>query len=283
MSKILFLFEGDAYEPEIFTATVPVMAPRSNFSRSGDGVVCEYGTHIYSLYSKLKADDGLDLVELLLSDKLEKYPRLREAVGDNEYPQEVFEAIYLLFDYDGHVNMPRNDDGSHLDGDTALREMLDFFDDATENGKLLISYPMVEAIKHLSEPPAAKADIVTAKCKGPHCPNLECESRGDRNACPPVRKYYKSLVNNLHPSRSRTETIAPREWSRIFTCHIKVAQLMCSSASEIASQQDIFDVQLRDYISLSCPQVAVLSSFPFLYVDLIGEAALDARLGDLAL
>ena len=277
MSKILFLFEGSDTEPGIFEATVPVMLPDSNFVRSGKGVVCVYGTHIYTLYSRLKSDPGLDLVGLLMEHP-DKYPALRDALADTEVSAEAFEAIYLLFDYDGHVNMPRTADGSHLEGDAALKEMFDFFDDASENGKLLISYPMVEAIKHLSAEPSTHHDIVTAKCKGPHCPNSECPDRHDRSKCPKVREYYKGLVNNLHPHRCRTADIKAAEWAGIFMCHLKVGQLICGLTDSLPSQQSIFNSQIRNFISRRCPQVAVLSGFPYLYADYLGFRQLLTRL-----
>ena len=280
MSKVLFLFEGAEYEPDLFETTIRLIALNSNFVNDGDGIVCVYGTHIYKLYSKLKTDDGLDLVGLL-NENIDQYPNLRETLEDSEVTEDTFEAIYLLFDYDGHVNMPRVGDGSHIDGDTALMEMLDFFSDASENGKLLISYPMVEAIKHLSDEPTTIEDIITSRCKGPHCPNIECEQRADRDKCQPIRMYYKTLVNNQHPHRRKTENIHPHEWGCIFKCHLKVAELMCGDSRSIVSQSDIFTVQLSDFISMSCPQVAVLSSFPFLFLDFIGETALRERIDNL--
>lgn len=280
MSKILFLFEGREYEPDIFETISPLIAPGSNFVNNDKVVVCEYCTHIYALYSKLKADDGLDIVGLLL-EQPDKFPHLREAIDENTSPQETFEAIYLLFDYDGHVNMPLMDDGSHLDGDVALQEMLNFFDNASVNGKLLISYPMVEAIKHLSSVPSSREDVVITKCKGPHCPNMDCENRFDRIACPPIRAYYKSHVNILNPQRIKSEKISSQEWGHIFKCHLKVAELLCGTSGNIDSQIEIFDVQLRDFISKSCPQVAVLSSFPFLFLDFMGETSLRRRIDEL--
>lgn len=280
MSKILFLFEGRRFEPEVFKATIPLITPDSNFVNNDKGIVCEYCTHIYTLYSRLKADDGLDLVGLLM-EQPDKFPRLCEAVEESGSPEETFESIYLLFDYDGHINMPRKEDGTHVDGDTALQNMLAFFNNASENGKLLISYPMVEAIKHLSEEPTTKETIVTSKCKGPNCPNMECENRFDRYSCPPIREHYKGLVNKLYPRRGKIENISPQEWGHIFICHLRVAELLCSTTGNITSQTNIFNVQLRDFISMQCPQVAVLSSFPFLFLDFLGETSLRERLNNL--
>lgn len=281
MSKILFLFEGKEYEPDIFKMSAPVIAPGSNFTKDSNGIICEFGTNIYKLYAKLKSDAGFDLIGLLLENP-EKYPKLVEVVKDSPEPKEEFEAVYLIFDYDGHVPMPVQEDGTHLDGDETLKEMLAFFNEATGNGKLFISYPMCEAIKHLSAPPESREDIITAKCKGKHCPNDGCKGKEDRDTCPPVRQYYKGLVNRLSPRWRQTARITPGEWGAIFRHHLRVAEMLCLPDASITSQEDIFNIQLRDYISRGCPQVAVLSSFPFMIIDLIGEKRVRARLDALS-
>ena len=276
MSKILFLLEGASLEKDIFDSVIPLFLRGSNFDRE-DGVVCIYGTHIYTLYSKMRTDDGLDLVGLLL-ENVEKYPELQKVADESDGdPTEIFEAIYLLFDYDGHVNMPRTGDGSHIDGDAALAEMLDFFDDAVGNGKLLVSYPMGDAIKYLSDPPASKEEIELSKCKGPHCPNLSCEHRRNRMMCPPLR-VFKGDANNRHPEWVDIKEISPSDWTRIFSSHLKVGELLCGDTGNINSQIDIFRIQQRDYISQDCPKVAILSGFPFLFVDFIGIDKLRERL-----
>lgn len=282
MSKVLFLLEGEALEKDIFESVVPLILSESNFIKDNDGVVCIYGTHIYSLYSKMKNDDGLNLVGVLFENS-EKFPELSKVldeVGHDRDFDEIFEAIYLLFDYDGHVNMPRMGDHDHIDGDSALCEMLGFFDDAAGNGKLLVSYPMGDAIKYLSEEPVSKEEILVSKCKGPHCPNISCEFRHDRAECPPVR-VFKGEANNRNPEWKNIKKISPRDWARIFSCHLKVGELLCGDSGDINSQSDIFLVQRRDYISQECPKVAVLSGFPFLFIDFLGKSELKKRLKNL--
>lgn len=56
--------------------------------------------------------------------------------------RDDFSEVYLFFDYDAHqTNLGRtvNEDVVH--------QMLESFDNETENGKLYISYPMVEALR----------------------------------------------------------------------------------------------------------------------------------------
>ena len=55
----------------------------------------------------------------------------------------TFSEIYLIFDYDfQNKNLPLDMMNRQID------EMLDLFDDETDNGRLYINYPMVEAIRY---------------------------------------------------------------------------------------------------------------------------------------
>lgn len=55
-----------------------------------------------------------------------------------------FSAIYLIFDFDPHYQKY---------SDKTILNILNFFSNETENGKLYINYPMVEAFYHLSSLP----------------------------------------------------------------------------------------------------------------------------------
>lgn len=93
--------------------------------------------NIYMLYERLESDGfDTDVVEVLR----ESVPAAKEAL-DGISRGEIGE-VYLFFDYDPHHdNIPGG--GS---SEAALDKMLEFFDNETENGKLYISYPMVEAL-----------------------------------------------------------------------------------------------------------------------------------------
>ena len=60
------------------------------------------------------------------------------------YKSSDFESIYLFFDYDfykGDLDK-KNDE---------VLELLEYFNEETENGKLFISYPMIESIQYTKE------------------------------------------------------------------------------------------------------------------------------------
>lgn len=66
--------------------------------------------------------------------------------------EDDFSEVYLFFDYDGHQNNLSEEDDSDV-----LEQMLVSFDNETENGKLYISYPMVEALRDFEEGKCGRA------------------------------------------------------------------------------------------------------------------------------
>lgn len=96
--------------------------------------------NIYMLYQILKQDSfESDIVEVLR----ENVDNARTTLA-NVSRQEIDE-IYLFFDYDIHQDNIRHISDSETP-ESVIRTLLRTFDNETENGKLYISYPMVEAL-----------------------------------------------------------------------------------------------------------------------------------------
>lgn len=139
----LFVYEGNSAEPKY------VDKLEKNFLGERIAIKCVYDAEIYQLYRQMKDDDfAIDIVSILK----ERSHQNAEILKD--YNRDSFAYIYLFFDYDGHSTMA---------DDSKIREMLQFFDNETENGMLYISYPMVEAIRHYKELDSFQNS--TAKCK----------------------------------------------------------------------------------------------------------------------
>ena len=145
--QTLFVFEGSRTEDKV------VQMLERNFLGEKVALKCVYDAEIYQLYRRLKDDDfALDVVNLLK----ERSPQNAEKLKDCD--RDTFAYIYLFFDYDGH---------STLADDDKIIELLDFFDNETDNGMLYISYPMVEAIRHFKDMESFKT--LTVKCKRQKC------------------------------------------------------------------------------------------------------------------
>lgn len=136
--RIAIIVEGADREKEIWTKIASVFFPRSEFNT----VCLPAGTIIYDMWKQLKKDDfQTDIIELVR----EISPKAAESLGD--WTRDDFSQLYLFFDLDPQQNnLPNNQDPFAV-----LSEMLETFDNETENGKLYISYPMIEALWDIRE------------------------------------------------------------------------------------------------------------------------------------
>lgn len=229
---ILLVFEGEKAEKQIHDSLI-----RYFLNEPADTVVYGlYCSHIYTLYHKIKNDSDLELFNLLKESP--KNTDLLKNISRDDVSQ-----IFLFFDYDGHDPTAT---------DEKLDHMLSLFDEETENGKLYISYPMVEAIKHIKPDVDFKKTVVSAK-----------ENIG-----------YKSIVHkecDIH-YRDLTELTLER-WKNIISEHCKKMNYIVNDVftlpDRLILQDEIFSNQKSKYI-VPDNKVAVLSAFPIFIVDYYG-------------
>lgn len=128
-----FIVEGEAREPIIMNNISKVFFSHANFKI----ITLPAEQNIYMLWNQLKEDDfETDIIEVLRENH-ETLKEQLEGIGRSD-----FSEVYLFFDYDVHQN-----NLSETDSCDVLKQMLLSFDNETENGKLYISYPMVEALR----------------------------------------------------------------------------------------------------------------------------------------
>lgn len=137
-ATIAFIVEGEAREPVIIRNMQSFFFKKNQIKI----ITLPVGQNIYMLWKILKEDDfETDIIEVLRESSPESEQVLRGL------SRESFSEIYLFFDYDGHqTNLKEGTDGLNV-----LREMLENFNNETENGRLYISYPMVEAFRDLAD------------------------------------------------------------------------------------------------------------------------------------
>lgn len=235
MSNILFVFEGEKTEEQLVNSLTKYFLNEKTL------VKCAFCAEIYQLHKAISSDGDLDTFTLL-----KEIPQNKEIL--HEFDRDDFAEIYLFFDYDGH---------STLANDDSLEEMLELFSEETESGKLLISYPMVESLKHLS----VKIDFKFLKV----------------NAKENIR--YKQIVGSecdteyLHFSKYSKET-----WKILVENHLNKMNYIVNNKfdfpSENYSQSVIFKNQREKYISIDST-VSVLSGFPVFIFDYYGSKTLE--------
>ncbi len=137
--------------------------------------------NLYMLYSLLKKDEfETDVIEIL-REQSETISRELQNIT-----RQQIDEVFLFFDYDAHQNnLPQN-----VNADDVISELFSVFDNETENGKLYISYPMIEALY----------DAVDFEC------------RSFTNCFVPVEKFneYKKMSGNNNPLAGKTFKI--NEW-----------------------------------------------------------------------
>ena len=218
--------------------------------------ILPFKTNIYELWKTLKADDfETDIVELLKEKELDANERLKDV------EVQSISEVYLFFDYDGHAaansKIPSNE------VENVIEEMLNVFSNETENGKMYISYPMVEAIKDLKREDSC---------------DRQCRVKAKKNI------GYKSNVHSITEFQDLTH-LTKEDWIIIITHNFKKVNCLidniynCKDRSsykfpdyksyrEKTNQKNIFDKQKT--IIMQEDNVLVLSGFPFFLVDYFG-------------
>ncbi len=243
-NKILFIFEGNKTEQNITRNLKQFYIE----DKQNQLLQASYGHNIYNLCNKLKQDDGLDLFELI-KEEVEK--RTNKSDTDHQFlaieSTESISDIYLFFDYDPHCSNAN---------DQQLEEALTLFDDSMENGLLLISYPMVEAIRHqgnFDEPLTYSTQHLSE---------------------------YKTFVNtdeNVDSTFHNWGLYTKDTWEKLIEVHLKRVNTLIEGhfafPSEPIEQQIIFTQQKEKYIPQE--QCLVLSAFPLMLHDFYGKRLLE--------
>ena len=235
-----FIVEGEAREPLVINNISKVFFVHGNFKI----ITLPAGQNIYMLWKKLKEDDfDTDIIEVLREEHEELKKQLEGISRDD------FSEIYLFFDYDGHQNNLSGEDDSNV-----LEQMLRSFNNETENGKLYISYPMVEALRDFEE----------GKC-------------GQEGWCfVPITEMggYKfiSAARSFHPQFKDYDFTV---WKNLIEVFVMRISCLMNAQSVIVYEQYVeavnpFEIYKMEEYEIQKQRVFILSAFPEFLVDYFG-------------
>ena len=241
---IAIISEGEKTEKQIINNL------ENNFTTFSNKIIfLSYKTNIYKLFKEIERDEDIDIISLLKERQI-KANEVRKDVQEidvSNINSDDISQIYLFFDYDGHDPEYSNE---------KISQMIEIFNNETENGKLYISYPMVEALKHI------KKDNLDIN-------NYLVEAK--------TRINYKNLVS-LNTDYENLLTLSKRNWLFIISENLKRCLFLFELKksidyaiyNNIINQKSIFNKQLDKYI-LKEEKVLVLSAFPFFLIEYFGE------------
>ena len=240
--RILFITEGKKPEKNLVKSVCNFQS--DFFSHKVDYEIVIFSTNIYSLYEKLKENQYEQTVEHIceLSD------------GEFEYTSEDFSLIYLFFDLDAqHYKEYKDLEKIYIE----IEEMLNLFDNATENGKLFLSYPMVEASNYFHESfiNHDSVNLVTY----PVFSDVRF-----KDACESFIKEYGPFQTRMKDKNQVWLSLTCYTVYILF--HLKINSFIQEG---LIDSKDIFLKQYNDFI-LRLERVLLLSAFPQYLLDFYG-------------
>lgn len=264
---ILFVFEGGVREPLLFKTIQKLFLPKET-----EPFICTYNSNIYSLYAKLKQYDVFNDIQAS-GNTVAILNEILESKGDYTLSNIVVSdvsQIYLFFDYDFHESRFTLEENNHH-----IEEMLVFFSDETDNGKLYINYPMVDSIRYTKQLPDNDYFSYTVT----------------RNVCKHFKKitadfsYYPSfdylLMSNNVKEKEESKlfrlVIARENWIHLMNMNVIKANYLCNDLLEFPHRVDdieqllIFKNQLNKYVDTEDCCVSILNAFPIFIFEYCGK------------
>ena len=254
MSNILFIVEGAKDEPRYIDQFIQyhkeVMEQNGNYV--SPIIVQSYGTLIYDLYKKISShpeEDEFETIPVLLDILKSK------SINYDLEDYENFSDIFLFFDLDAHYYCKRRDRNDILYDN--MEVLLSFFNESTEKGKLLISYPMFEALKCFNDDFINESNVLC------HLFDIyEVEKKGSRTT---FKKKYKCISSDSYKNSDYSKEKIEKLVQYFILCSLYLVE----NATDISNSETIFIKQYEKLINLK-EQVLILSAFPHFIIDIFG-------------
>lgn len=253
MTTILLIVEGEKTEPSILEKLKSCFFSNENAVQRIS--IC-FKTDIFEFYDALKEGDGfLDPFRVLQERNSEA---CKEIISSEEIA-----AIYLFFDHDIHADRGLTYD----EKSEKIKELLVFFDNETENGLLLISYPMIEAYKDWDE-------------TGKNCFSCLSDTRNNN--------LYKEKVRSRHTNHDHKNFFNFDKWNSLSRIMLSRAFFLVDGNHDDISygymqdritQLAIFESQNTKFIE-RYQYVVILSPIPFFLCIELGRAFYNRHIKD---
>ena len=144
-----------------------------------------------------------------------------------------------------------------------ISEMLELFNDETDNGQLYINYPMIEAIRYTKVLPDDHFSDYSVS-------RTDCHDKGFKDLVQRFSAYgsldFIVLDFRRSPSEKRESSVR-QNWALLERQNVLKANKICNGELDIPtdksaiSQQRIFESQLSQFI-IPKNEVSILSAFP---------------------
>lgn len=205
--------------------------------------VYQYNTNIHTLINHLfennDLDSDIDIIKLL---KTEEKDSVKKEILEKKYSD-----IFIIFDLEPHDNK--------IDP-VKIRKLLDHYSDSTDEGKLLINYPMLESyrdIKSMDDLEFKERSVTLEECSkykeivGNRCMNiLKNYSKCDFNTFINITKMHLMKANFIIDG----EYIIPSEnkyfnWNNTELFDIQINSLLTTGTIKVVNTSILSSVDYR--------------------------------------
>ncbi|SDB28983.1 hypothetical protein SAMN02910298_01409 [Pseudobutyrivibrio sp. YE44] len=183
--KMLFIVEG-VKERDDFIHLIFKAYPEINVA---ENEIVVFGSNIYNLYNKIvqEYDECWDEEDVDLAFIVSKMEGSIEASRKDDYRE-----IFMIFDYE------RQD--TFFTGEK-IQRMLKYFSDSTDQGKLYINYPMIEAIQDFDGWPSSAYKDKTVSVSD--LSGKSFKGKVDKTYVSSVIKYPQKIAKKVSDERIR--------------------------------------------------------------------------------
>ncbi len=242
---IVFIFEGEVRENQICSSI------EKNYFIDGTVIKRSYCNDVYELYEELKEDEFLDIIEVIREQCSKKgLPEPFPDITDRDNVSEIF----LFFD------LEIQDDKFSFE---SLTEMINYFREETEQGKLYISYPMIESIRDIpNDDVFIHHYIDSGECRG---------------------SIYKGLsADRGHKKYQDIRKFDNKTWAKLVEISMQKAMHITGSQEHLSPDDGQYLIlKAQQEIENAHSRIAVLNSFPFYLSDYYGFESVIGALNQL--
>lgn len=209
-TKILMLVEGAKTDVKLMNQLLSIYGLNEGYE------LVSYNTNIYTLYKQMFSEHDPASYDLLQVLKAREKDAEKKQIFD-----QAFSDIILVFDLD-----PHDPDFSP----EKIQEMVDYFNESSDMGKLYLNYPMVESFYHMKSIPDPDYDtymVTMDELLNHKYKNLVGQITHDqRKFAATKEKCTTVILQNIEKSKRMTisvdsETLYPPEQADILTIQLK--------------------------------------------------------------
>lgn len=232
-AKILMLVEGAKTDVKLMQHLLNV------YGISDSHQIVSYNTNIYELYDRMFRDgqqEDRDLLQVLKEKEIDKEKR---KVFDDRYSD-----VLLIFDLD-----PQDPNFSP----EHISEMLLYFSESTDHGKLYLNYPMVESFYHMRTIPDEGYNSYTAALKELKNHSYKTRVRNENRN----HDYRKFAVNRKECSTVILQNINKAQWMT----NMKEDKILQLPDSSVILQIQLSEIKRENRVYVLCTCVFYIADY----------------------